>query len=496
MGDPLSIFSATATAITICGNVLQYANDFRTAGEDFQSLTKQTQSLSEVLDALYAEFKQPLVNKKIKSSQDIDQRYGHEGTYWRSVKQSMDDCRETLQKLQRILSTSKSGGLMNRVFKRVKLVMQKDEIEKYWQEITFYRETMKFALQWITLYVYSRFGSDKMFRSSGMKSEELNEQVASKLDRMMLKINSVRERLDHQRQSPMPHMGTPSLDNLRSCVQNAYELASCASKSVRDGRITQWMSSINPNGDDQSVSIFIHSLQILSSNAARPENQRRSTITSTVSQSKSRILCWYDSGKSDFQARKYKGAWTFLDKAYSELETTHSELQDRALHFNNWDSLLNLLVVCQCKLQKFDEALGTLDSLIQRMGSELVSETLLNAVCKTTEVLISNFCTVERLDDAVSLATKVIDLKTSNNLSALDTQRLLAEVYLRKNNLEKAESRYLEIIAARDSDERASIDDETDLLLFLIYSQTGNMGETICKRELLSESYKSIKALL
>jgi hypothetical protein len=88
-----------------------------------------------------------------------------------------------------------------------------------------------------------------------MKSEELNEQVASKLDRMMLKINSVRERLDHQRQSTMPHMGTPSLDNLRSCVQNAYDLASCASKSARDGRITQWMSSINPNGDDQSVSV-------------------------------------------------------------------------------------------------------------------------------------------------------------------------------------------------------------------------------------------------
>jgi tetratricopeptide (TPR) repeat protein len=215
-----------------------------------------------------------------------------------------------------------------------------------------------------------------------------------------------------------------------------------------------------------------------------------------VSQSRSRILCWYDSGESDFQAQKYEDAWTFLDKAYSELETTYSELQDRVLHFNNWENLLNLLVVCQCKLQKFDEALSTLNSLIQRIGSELVPETLLNAICRATEMLISNFCTVERLDAAASLATKIIDLKTSNNLSALDTQRLLAEVYLRKNNLEEAESRCLEIIAARDSDERASIDDETDLLLFLIYSQTGNTGEALCKRELLSEPYKSTKASL
>jgi tetratricopeptide (TPR) repeat protein len=216
-------------------------------------------------------------------------------------------------------------------------------------------------------------------------------------------------------------------------------------------------------------------------------------MTSTVSQSKSRILCWYDSGKSDFQAQKYKAAWTFLDKAYSELETTYSELQDRVLHFNNWENLLNLLVVCQCKLEKFDEALSTLNSLIQRIGSELVPETLLNAICKTTEVLISNFCRVVRLDDAAGLATKVIDLKTSNNLSALDTQRILAEIYLRQNNLAEAESRCLEIIAARDSDERAAIDEETDLLLFLIYSQTGNMDEALCKKELLSEPYKSKK---
>jgi hypothetical protein len=157
MADPLSIFSATTATISICRDVLRFVNSIRTADESFQSLRKQTQSLSEVLDSLQANFRQPLVKQKIKSSQDGHQRYGHEGTYWRSVKQSMDDCRETLQKLERILNPSKRRGIIARMFRGARLVMKKDEIDKYWQEITFYRETMKFVLQWITSHLLTSY---------------------------------------------------------------------------------------------------------------------------------------------------------------------------------------------------------------------------------------------------------------------------------------------------------------------------------------------------
>jgi hypothetical protein len=326
-----------------------------------------------------------------------------------------------------------------------------------------------------------------MYRSSGMKNEELIEQVSSKLNSMILEINSVRERLDDRRQ---PHPVAPSLDNLRSCVQIAHELTSCASRSMRDGGIRKWIKSTNCARDDEAVSShpFLIHLQMGTSDSVVLQTERRS---STVSQSMSNILHFYERGEFNFNAQNYQAACPLLDRAYSKLETTYSELEDRGLHFKDWEDLFNLLVLCQCNLQKFDKALNTLNSLIQKIGSELVAESVVNAISKATEVLISNFCRVERLDDAASLATKVIDLKISDSLGTLDTQRILAEIHLRQDKIEEAEGRCLEIIAARDSNERAQIDDETDLLLFLIYSQTGNTGEALCRKELLSETYKS-----
>lgn len=129
-------------------------------------------------------------------------------------------------------------------------MMQKDDIDKYWQESAFYRETMNFALQWITLYFIPRVILTD--RSSGLRSERLNAQVASQLDAMLLQINHVRDMLEDQ------HARAPSLDNLRSCVRNAYQLASCASNSVRDGRVTQWISTVPFEDDDQSRSVPSH----------------------------------------------------------------------------------------------------------------------------------------------------------------------------------------------------------------------------------------------
>jgi tetratricopeptide (TPR) repeat protein len=211
-----------------------------------------------------------------------------------------------------------------------------------------------------------------------------------------------------------------------------------------------------------------------------------------VSQSKSNIIVWYDGGESAFRSKDYHASRILLGKAYSELELTYPDLEDRILQFNDWQNLLDLLVICQCKLQKYDEAQNTLDSLIQKIQSESIPETLVDAIIKAADVVISSYYKVERLDNAVNLATQIIDIKkNNNNRFALDTQLILAEIYLRQNKIEEAKSRCLEIVAARDSNERAEIDNAADLVLFLIYSKTDNMSEAICKKELLSETYKS-----
>jgi tetratricopeptide (TPR) repeat protein len=202
---------------------------------------------------------------------------------------------------------------------------------------------------------------------------------------------------------------------------------------------------------------------------------------------------WYERGESEFRAKNHETAWTLLEKAYSELEKTYPELKERVAHFHNWDNLLNLLIACQCDLRKFDEAENILNALLQKIECTLVTETLIYAICQAAEILVSKYYFVEYLGDAASVAPKVIDIKRSNQIDAFDTQRLLAEIYFRQNNHKEAENQCLKIIAARDPIEREQIDNDADLLLAVIYYQTGNMQEARCKKELLPDTYKSKK---
>lgn len=152
MTDPLSIFSATATVISICGIVLRYANAIRTADADFQSLKNQTQGLAEVLDYLHVNFKRLPIRQHINATHDSDEGDWPERTYWKSVKVTIDDCRETLQKLEIVLRRCASGGILGRAFRGLRLEMQNDDINQYLQQINFYRNTINFACQWLNLY--------------------------------------------------------------------------------------------------------------------------------------------------------------------------------------------------------------------------------------------------------------------------------------------------------------------------------------------------------
>jgi tetratricopeptide (TPR) repeat protein len=213
-----------------------------------------------------------------------------------------------------------------------------------------------------------------------------------------------------------------------------------------------------------------------------------------VSQSTLRnILRWYESGESEIEAQKYQSALTLLEAAYSELETTYSELEERVLSFPNWEKLLNMLIVSQCELKKFDDARNRLVSLMQRIEHTPVTETLMGVICKTADVFIAKCFRVGRLDDAARVAIEVVVIKKNNNILALEAQRMLAEIHLRQNNMEDAEKQCREILQACDSSERAQIHEEIDILLVLINYRKGNRDEAIRRRELISEKYKSKK---
>ena len=255
MGDPLAIFSATVTAMDICGKVLRYADCISNTDTGFDSLKRQTQGLSNVLHELYTSFKQPIVMERINASQDENQQNGDEGVYWRSVKQSIDDCQKTLQNLEFALRHG-----VRSILRPIRLKMGKNDIDKYFQEINFIRETLNLALQWLTLYfspLLFMFSTSAYlnYRSSGLRNERFNVQVTSQLDAMLLKINSILESLEYQRRSGISQHHYPSLENLRYCVESAQRLASHASQTVKNENIIEWVNGTCGERDGRSPTV-------------------------------------------------------------------------------------------------------------------------------------------------------------------------------------------------------------------------------------------------
>jgi hypothetical protein len=78
------------------------------------------------------------------------------------------------------------------------------------------------------------------------------------------------------------------------------------------------------------------------------------------------------------------------------------------------------------------------------------------------------------LDVAARVAGEIIEIQRNKKFRVTDTQRTLAEIYRRQNNIEMAMSQCKEIIAMRNDQfnghqERDTDDQETKLLLALIY---------------------------
>ena len=132
---------------------------------------------------------------------------------------------------------------------------------------------------------------------------------------------------------------------------------------------------------------------------------------------------------------------------------------------------------------------------MQRIEPESVTAetSIVDVICKTADVLISKCYRARSLDAAAHVATKVVDIKKNYNILALETQRILAEIHLGQKNIEGAETLCREIIAACESNERAQIHEETNLLLVLINYRKGETSEAMCTKELMSEKYKSKK---
>jgi len=154
MIETITLATTSAQLVAECLTISRYITSFiqnaNAADLTIQSLGVEVDSLSQVLDAINKSFSDTTL-----ATAALDSQTGHEGEHWRNVKQSMQDCRQTLNRLQVIMKNLHKNDtqFLGRVRKQVKLDLKGGEITMLKQQISSYRQAMQVSLQVITLYV-------------------------------------------------------------------------------------------------------------------------------------------------------------------------------------------------------------------------------------------------------------------------------------------------------------------------------------------------------
>jgi hypothetical protein len=151
--DPISIIAASGSLVTTCykltGYIYTFINKNQLVDTAAGVLGLEIESLSRVLCAINTSFGDPSLANAALASQT-----GHEAQHWENVKQSMKDCKETLERLEGILQdiNKVDTKFFRRPWKVLKLGMKEEVISLFKQQIAAYRNTMQLSLQLITVY--------------------------------------------------------------------------------------------------------------------------------------------------------------------------------------------------------------------------------------------------------------------------------------------------------------------------------------------------------
>lgn len=196
---------------------------------------------------------------------------------------------------------------------------------------------------------------------------------------------------------------------------------------------------------------------------------------------------WRNSGKSEFRRGNYEKALALLEKAYSEAEKIYPELEERELHIEDWPSLLCFIIRSHCQLRNFDEAKNMVTVLMRENDTESVTNRLADSICKSVEDLIRELYRAGNFDIAALVGNRFIGFKKNDKMSALDVQRIIAEIYLTQNKTDEAIELCNNILLAPAL---GQIEQETNLLLAVIFHKRGEGNEEMCRVSLLSETFK------
>lgn len=150
--DPLSIVVASEGLVGTCAKLSAYITWLnKTHVETTIGVIRvEIDSLSHVFASISTNFGSRS-NTSLTSQSKLEERH------WTNVRQSMNDCKETLEKLHEILQPvvkQKRGGVFfQKSIKVIELDLNPNEIAVIQQQIMAYRKTMEISLQLMTLYV-------------------------------------------------------------------------------------------------------------------------------------------------------------------------------------------------------------------------------------------------------------------------------------------------------------------------------------------------------
>ncbi|RKK36860.1 hypothetical protein BFJ66_g13252 [Fusarium oxysporum f. sp. cepae] len=236
--DPLSIASGAAGLAISCGTIVKtlytWIDDTVDVDENVSNLFEEVSILSRVLDSVS--------NASGRVPQAVVAEIDPGNALWGSISATLDDIKNTFNKLNQLMAELEKTSLFSRGFlrkptKQIKFSLRSKDITIYKDRIKSYNTAMTSAFQMINvcLLIHSNSSQDSVFKVlSGLKSQ----------------LRHV-EFVLHTRSSasPGPSSGREEDDratqNLRQFVQVAENFHSSASTILREGpRSTVWGGSI------------------------------------------------------------------------------------------------------------------------------------------------------------------------------------------------------------------------------------------------------------
>src|SRR5271163_896110 len=149
--DGISIIASSAASLvssclTVYRNVSTFIHETKIVGDNIRVLQVEIEELRKVIAEIHHSLNNPTL-----ADAALNPQTGYELNHWKNVKQSLDDCKKPLERVQSVLESVETAG--GRILRQMRMQWALDakssEITMIKQELSLYRWTLQVSLQMI-----------------------------------------------------------------------------------------------------------------------------------------------------------------------------------------------------------------------------------------------------------------------------------------------------------------------------------------------------------